>query len=194
MEEWVAVRLPPSLLMTTRQRLSSRGRSYVLGVIIAGMIAVVASFLQMIATPVSYEWFILAALTVISGSATVKLPSIPASLSVSETFVFTSVLLFGPAAGTLTVALDGLIISFWLNKERKEAHRVLFNMAAPALSVWVASQIFFSISGLAPLSIRSAGVQDFLFPLVIFTILYFGLNSWLITFAVALETGARPIE
>jgi putative nucleotidyltransferase with HDIG domain len=180
--------------MTIRKTLSKRGRTYVLGVIIAGMIAVVASFLQMLATPVSYEWFILAALTVVSGSATVKLPSIPASLSVSETFVFTSVLLFGPPAGTLTVALDGLIISFWLNKKRKEAHRVLFNMAAPALSVWVASQIFFSISGLEPLSVRAASVQDFLLPLLVFTVLYFGLNSWLITFAVALETGARPVE
>src|SRR5262245_51070348 len=134
--------------MTTPQKLSGRGRSYVIGVIIAGMVAVVASFLEMLAMPVSYEWFILAALTVIGGSATVKLPSIPASLSVSETFVFTSVLLFGSPAGTLTVALDGLIISFWLNAHRKEAHRVLFNMAAPALSVWVASQVFFSISGL----------------------------------------------
>jgi putative nucleotidyltransferase with HDIG domain len=180
--------------MTNQKGLSSRGRTYVLGVTIAGMIAIVASFLEMLAAQVSYEWFILAALTVISGSATVKLPSIPASLSVSETFVFTSVLLFGPPAGTLTVALDGLIISFWLNKKRKEAHRVLFNMAAPALSVWVASQIFFSISGLEPLSIRPASVQDFLLPLLVFTVLYFGLNSWLITFAVALETGGRPLE
>jgi putative nucleotidyltransferase with HDIG domain len=180
--------------MNTRRKLSNRGRSYVLGVIVAGMFAVVASFLEMLAMPVSYEWFILAALTVISGSATVKLPSIPASLSVSETFVFTSVLLFGPPAGTLTVALDGLIISFWLNKQRKEVHRVLFNMAAPALSVWVASQIFFSISGIQPLSVHPSSVQDFLLPLLIFTLLYFGLNSWLITFAVALETGGQPLE
>ena len=92
------------MLMTTRRKLSNRGRTYVLGVIVAGTFAVVASFLEMLATPVSHEWFILAALTVVSGSATVKLPSIPASLSVSETFVFTSVLLFGPPAGTLTVA------------------------------------------------------------------------------------------
>jgi putative nucleotidyltransferase with HDIG domain len=180
--------------MNTRRKLSNRGRSYVLGVIIAGMFAVVASFLEMFAMPVSYEWFILAALTVISGSATVKLPSIPASLSVSETFVFTSVLLFGPPAGTLTVALDGLIISFWLNKQRKEVHRILFNMAAPALSVWLASQIFFSISGIQPLNVHPSNVQDFLLPLLIFTLLYFGLNSWLITFAVALETGGHPLE
>ena len=67
--------------------------------------------------PRGYAWLILAALTIISGSASVKLPSIPASLSVSETFVITSVLLFGAPVGTLIVALDGLIISLWLNRE-----------------------------------------------------------------------------
>src|SRR6188508_1116672 len=136
------------------QSLSRPGKAYVTTVIVGGGLAVAASVVELFVAPVSGQWFLLAALTAISGSATVRLPSIPASLSVSETFVFTSVLLFGPPAGTLTVALDGLIISFWLNKKRKEAHRVFFNMAAPALSVWVASQIFFSISGLEPLSTR----------------------------------------
>lgn len=180
------------LPMSAPERLSRRGRTYVYGVIAAGMFAVGASFAEMLTKPVSYEWFILAALTVISGSATVRLPSIPASLSVSETFVFTSVLLYGSPAGTLTVALDGLIISLWLARRRKELHRVLFNMAAPALSIWVASQVFV-LAGLHPLSQQEARIQDFLGPLLVFTVLYFGLNSWLIAFAVALETGASPL-
>src|SRR6187401_654021 len=138
--------------MSAQSSLSPRGRTYVYGVIVAGMFAVGASFAEMLARPVSYEWFILAALTVISGSATVRLPSDPASLSVSETFVFTSVLLFGAPAGTLTVALDGLIISLWLSKRRKEAYRVLFNMAAPSLSIWIAAQLFFLQAGIKPLS------------------------------------------
>ena len=179
--------------MSAQKPLSPRGRTYVYGVIVAGMFAVGASFAEMFARPVSYEWFILAALTVISGSATVRLPSIPASLSVSETFVFTSVLLYGPAAGTLTVALDGLIISFWLTRPRKEVHRVLFNMAAPALSIWVASQLFFFLADLRPLSQHGASIQQFLAPLLVFTVLYFGLNSWLIAFAVALETETSPL-
>ena len=159
--------------MTTSRPLSPRGRTYVIGVILAGMFAVAASLYEMSTQPVSYEWFVLAALTIISGSATVKLPSIPASLSVSETFVFTSVLLFGPAAGTLTVALDGLIISLWLRKPRKEPFRVLFNMAAPALSIWVASQFFFFAAGLQPFSRHQTAIQEFLFPLLFFTVLYF---------------------
>src|SRR6476620_5954241 len=173
--------------------LSTTAKLYVSSVIVAGAFAVSKSALELFSGTVDSSWLYLAALTVISGSATVRLPSVPASLSVSETFVFTSVLLYGPPAGTLTVALDGLIISLWLTRRRKELHRVLFNMAAPALSIWVASQLFFVLAGLRPLSQHEASIQDFLGPLLIFTVLYFGLNSWLIAFAVALETWASPL-
>jgi putative nucleotidyltransferase with HDIG domain len=157
-------------------------------VIVAGAAAVLASIYELYASPVGHQWFILAGLTVISGSATVKLPSIPASLSVSETFVFTSVLLFGAPAGTLTVALDGLIISLWLTKRRKELYRVLFNMAAPAISIWVSAKLFFLMAGIRPLVHQPAGISEFLLPLILFTILYFALNSWLIAWAVSFET------
>lgn len=179
--------------MAQSESLPTRGRAYVYGVIGAGAVAVGASFADLVAHPVDYRWTMLAALTIVSGSATVKLPSIPASLSVSETFVFTSVLLFGPAAGTLTVALDGLIISLWLTKKRKELHRILFNMAAPAISIWVASHVFFGLTDIQLLSIEEAPFDRLLPGLLLFTVLYFGLNSWLITFAVAFETGGAPL-
>ena len=56
----------------------------------------------------------------ISGSACVELPHSNVTISISEAFVFAAVLLYGPAAGTLTVALDGLVISFWIAKRRPE--------------------------------------------------------------------------
>jgi hypothetical protein len=190
----------------SQSTLSNPGKLYVSGVILAGSFAIAASITEMLVAGVRYEWFVLAALTAVSGSATVKLPSIPASLSVSETFVFTSVLLFGAPAGTLTVALDGLIISLWLNKQRKELHRVLFNIAAPAVSIWLAAQLFFFLAGIAPLAqhrlpptealepfTHTPGIADFLIPLLAFTIAYFLLNSWLIAFAVSFETSVRAI-
>ena len=174
------------------QSLSRTGKLYVTTVIIGGGLAVAASIVELLFAPVSARWFLLAALTIVSGSATVKLPSVPASLSVSETFVFSSVLLFGAPAGTLTVALDGLIISLWLKRHRRELHRVLFNVSAPAASIWIAAQLFFAISGVHPLYDHPARIGEFLPALVVFTLVYFLLNSWLITFAVSLETGERP--
>src|SRR4249920_1451461 len=131
--------------------LNSPGRLYLGVVITAGLVVVGASIHRLLVAPVDPQWYLLAALTIVSGSLTVKLPSIPATISISETFVFASVLLFGPAAGTITVALDGLVISFWMAKRRPEWYRALFNMAAPAVSIWCASQLLFNLTNIQPL-------------------------------------------
>src|SRR5215216_3768695 len=123
--------------MVSTPRLTRFAQSYVWTVIVAGVVVLCASIYQLFVEPIGNEWFILAALTLISGSATVRLPSSSASISISETFVFTAVLLYGPAAGTVIVALDGLVGSFWLSKRNPELHRALFNMSAPAVSAWI---------------------------------------------------------
>src|SRR5688572_24807487 len=109
------------------------GQLFVGAIAIAGFTVIGYSVDALRSTPVTSQWFVLAALTLLSGSITIKLPGIDASISVSETFVFTSVLLFGTAAGTIIVTLDGLIISLWLWKKGIGFHKLLFNMTAPAL-------------------------------------------------------------
>src|SRR5215475_7221411 len=88
------------------------GKAYLWIVILCGLGVIGLSIDRLYREPIGYQWFILAALTLISGSATVRLPSSYASISISETFVFTAVLLYGPSAGTVIVALDALVISF----------------------------------------------------------------------------------
>src|SRR5947209_15892715 len=131
--------------MPTSDRSGSRmtvtGRAFLISVILAGVAAVAASLYHLHRHPLAYQWYMLAALTLVSGSATVTLPSVGASISVSETFVFASVLLFGPAAGAMMVALDGLVISFWMARRRPEWYRALFNMAAPSVSIWIAAHV-----------------------------------------------------
>jgi putative nucleotidyltransferase with HDIG domain len=174
--------------MVSSSRLSSGGRVYVTAIIAAGVVVISASVYQLIARPVGWQWLVLATLTLISGSATVKLPSVPASISVSETFVFAAVLLYGPAAGTLTVALDGLVISYWIAKRRREPYRALFNMSAPAISAWCSAHLFFWLANTQPLIQAPAQLNEILPPLFVFAATYFALNSWLIAIAISIET------
>src|SRR5262245_541937 len=167
--------------------MSTGGRVYLAGVIVSGIAAVLTSVVDVQNNLLPFQWYLLAALTFISGSATVNLPTVGASISVSETFVFASVLLFGPAAGTIMVALDGLVISFWMAKRLPEWYRALFNMTAPAISIWIAAQLLFSIAGIQPLFKQQSSVNTLLLPLLIFAVVYFGLNSWLIALAVSFE-------
>src|SRR5947207_6901604 len=77
-------------------------------------------------------------------------------------------------------------------KRRPEWYRALFNMTAPAVSIWVAAQLLFRAFNIEPLIRQPSTVNTLLAPLIMFTFVYFGLNSGLITLAVAFETGLSP--
>ena len=175
---------------------SRLGRVYLTVIVSLGFLAISQSLLQLYRAPLGsdgLQWILLAVLTLVSGSASIELPRANVSISISEAFVFTAVLLYGPAAGTLTVALDGLVISFWVARRRPELHRALFNIAAPALSAWCSAQVFFRISGISPLSQAPAEVDAILPALIIFAVVYFGLNSWLIALVIALQNNISPV-
>lgn len=169
-------------------------RTFIAIVVILGFTVIGHSVHALYSTPVTSQWFVLAALTLLTGSITVKLPSIDATISVSETFVFTSVLLFGTAAGTITVTLDALIISLWLRRRGLVFHKVLFNTTAPALSIWVAATLFFIVAGVPPLTRNTAGLSAILPGLLVFTLVYFLLNSWLMATVVSFGDVRSPLE
>jgi len=118
-------------------------RAYLTLISVVGMTVVSGSVYKVWSHPVDPQWFLLAALTLISGAATVKLPSVPATISVSEVFVFISVLLFGVPAGTLIVTLDALVIALRLSPDIRVPRRVLFNVSTTALSCWAGGTVCF---------------------------------------------------
>jgi diguanylate cyclase (GGDEF)-like protein/putative nucleotidyltransferase with HDIG domain len=180
--------------VSSAPRLTGLGRTYLLGVVILGFLLIGESLFSLYRSPIDAQWLLLALLTLISGSASIELPGANVSISISEAFVFTAVLLYGPSAGTLTVALDGLVISFWIAKRRPEIHRALFNIAAPALSAWCSAHLFFILSGIAPLSQQPATLNQILPSLVVFALGYFLLNSWLIASVIAFQKQVNPYD
>ena len=166
---------------------------YLASVIAVGALVVGSSVLEIRSNPPAIDWLVLVALTILAGSFNLKLPSVPASLSVSETFIFTSVLLFGPAAGTLTVLVDALVVAFWTKSTRKTAGRFLFNVAAPAISIRVGAGFFFFASGAAAGSVGNAPLGHIVWPLVGLAVLYFLVNTALIAGAVWSSGGQFPL-
>jgi len=169
------------------ERLSQGARLYVSLVIATGIIALLHSMYVLREHPVSYHWSILAGLTLLTGSFTVRIPTIPARLSVSEIFVFAAVLLFGPAAATMIVVLDSLVISLWQKPASRRGSKVLFNMAAPAVAIWVAAHSFFALARIDPLANKAQPILTLLIPIIVLAVLYFLLNSVLVAWAVSFE-------
>ena len=168
--------------------------AYLSAVILIGLLVIGRSVWELAHHPPGIDWLILAAMTVLAGCFTIKLPSLPADLSVSETFVFTSVLLFGSAAGTLTVVLDALVITFWQKAARRTSGRLLFNAAAPAIAIRAAGDTFFLISGAEPGQITSSNLPQVVLPIFGLALVYFVSNSCLIAAAMATDRGSAAIK
>src|SRR5918999_6291933 len=91
-----------------------------------GLLVIGHCISTLIQQPIDVQWIALAVLALFTGSLTIRIPSIAARLSVSETFVFASVLLFGTCAGTITIALEILIvIAAGTGRKTKDPLRVL---------------------------------------------------------------------
>jgi putative nucleotidyltransferase with HDIG domain len=175
----------------SKNRFISAGAPFLLAVVTAGTIALALSIYELYHNPPDPSWLLLVGLTLLSGSFTIKVPSVPATISVSETFVFTCVLLFGGPAATVTVVIEALIMSSW--RHRRDLRKVVFNATEPALSIWVASHLFALALGQSK-AIPISDVSVLLIPVIVLCLAYFFLNSTLAAIAVSIESGAPVIK
>ncbi len=169
---------------------TSRSTMYVWGAILAGAGIVAYSVFDMLSRPVATEWLVILALTVVSGWATLRIPAMPISFSISDTFTMMAALLVGPSAGAIVAAVDGLVLSFRLVNDRRSLHRVLFNMASLAIPIWVAARTYFAIAGSSAPVLDGPGSALLLLALLtVFGVMVFGLNTGMVAAAVSLERG-----
>jgi len=177
-----------------RKTLSTATKIYVLGVFCLGWVVISLSVYDLRGHPLSWQldWLRLAGLTLISGWLSVKLPSRRATISISETFVLAGTVLLGAGVGAVLVALDAAVLctkEFLLGRGLRR-EQVAFNIAAPAVSIWLAALA----AGLTEPNSAPALSAAFVLRLALFTALYFLLNSGLVTVAIALEQKEGPLK
>lgn len=172
-----------------------RGRFYVWFVIVAGAVAIAHALVTLAWDFPGAPWLVVAGLTLFSGTATVRLPNVPAHISVSETFLFTAVLLFGAPAGVATVVLDASIINLKMARRGLTIERALFNLAAPSLAIWLGASAITAF-GIPPVvklgENETITLPRLIGPLVLFTLSYFALNSGLVAVAIGLAKNISP--
>jgi putative nucleotidyltransferase with HDIG domain len=164
---------------------------YVQIVACVGALAILESLIALKTTSHPYEWLLFALLAVLTGSFSMKIASISASVTVSDTFFITTALLFGPAPATLAIALDTIVVSLRRGHSRE---RVAFNTATVSLGMWAGSHVFFQLAGIPPLSQGHAPIEQLIFPLLALTTVYFLLNTGLIAVAIGLDVRKSPLD
>jgi putative nucleotidyltransferase with HDIG domain len=166
-------------------------RVYVGSVVAAGVAVLALALASLRYAPHPLEWLLFALLALVTGSFSVAFVSVAASITVSDTFVIASTLLFGPAPATIALAADCVILSW---RRKVGWTRLAFNAAGPPLSLWCSAKVFFLVTGIPPLAVSDAPVSRLILPLLLLIVLYFVLNSGLTALAVGLEAKQSPID
>ena len=173
--------------------LSRLAKAYAYLVVGAGTVAIASSLTELSVGSVPSQWILLAALALFSGVFATKIPSLDATVSVTEALTLALATLLGPAPAIATAAVDGLIAS--ARVRRWSVYRTLFDVAAPALCVWCGAIVFYRLSGVEPLLF---GGDVAFFPLVIpmlaLAATYYALRSLLSAAWTRVESGASGIE
>jgi diguanylate cyclase (GGDEF)-like protein/putative nucleotidyltransferase with HDIG domain len=156
--------------------------------IVLGLGTIIFCLLRLVFHCTEYRWLFLASLAALTSVFSVKIPGIQSRISVAETFVFTNLVLFGPAAGAVTAGLDALTGSFRFRAHERKLERTLFNMAAMAFSAFVAGRCFFVMLGKGPLfGSNSVSLWGIILPVCLLGLTYYVLNSGSVAAIVALE-------
>ena len=171
----------------------SRARPYVLAVLCAGCAVLAVSVAEVAPLAHSAQFWMLVMLTLMSGTAVLKIPTTSVHFSISDVFTLTSAVVFGPAAATVAVALESLLMSARVIRTGLTVQRVLFNAAAPPLAMWLSARTFFLLSGLQPLSTQAFGAEAVGPWLLLFAAQYFFLNTFAVAVAIALHERGNAV-
>ena len=142
-------------------------------------------------SPPGFDWIIIALITILVGSkVSVRLPQNLGTISISDIFLFFSLLQYGIAPTVAMAFADGLYSSI---KARNQKLTSLFNASVMSLSLFCAgwsAKIF--LPGLT--GHQRGNLETLVMQLVIMAAIHYLINSWLVAASMALRDGTALLQ
>ena len=175
-------------MLTANFRL--RANTFMWAITALGGLVCVGSVLSLPFDRLDAHFLLLAVLTIAVGSrCSVQIPRVKSHISVSDTFIFLTLMLYGGEAAVVVAALDGLSTS--LRFTRKPG-TLCFNSAVVALSTFVtASTLSLAFGDFTALTLHNY-TPAFVLAVVVMACVQYASNSWLVAIAGSLR-GGRPV-
>jgi diguanylate cyclase (GGDEF)-like protein/putative nucleotidyltransferase with HDIG domain len=174
----------------------ARIRAFFLIVIGCGVLTLSYSLVSVFAWT-SYTWLFLACFTIVSSLFPVRLPVLRGnanslSVTVSDIFIFSAILLYSPEVAVTLSVLDGWLAAMRADRTKKPL-RILYNLSQLAVTTWLVGHLFYRLLGeTAPLHDRMGIPSVALFLNIgLCALIHFFLNSGSVALAVALTSGQR---
>src|SRR5215510_3203568 len=192
LRRWISVlRTCEGVQMTRRGPGSNRdgSRPFILTVSVVGVLLLVYAAGALALAPLSFDWILLAAGTIILVSRIdIGIPRTPSTVTLSDAFIFISVLLYGTHASVVLAGIDAAFCSIHFKNRRRI---IWFNTAAMSLSVFVSSAIVTFIFG--NLRELSGDLGKLAMAAGVLAMIHYVVNSGLMSVATALKQGKSLI-
>src|SRR5437870_1986415 len=154
-------------------------------VIAVGMFACLYSLYRLPATHLDERFFVLALATICIGSRlSVKIPGVTSQVTVSETFIFLALLLFGTHAAVVLAACEAFCTSLRFSQKRRV---ILFNCGVMACSWMVTAGVAHLCFGSLTVLLVHANSTTYLTAVCLTAAVQYVTNSGLVALAAALR-------
>jgi diguanylate cyclase (GGDEF)-like protein len=162
---------------------------YMWSVVAAGAAAFVYSAVNLSYSKLNFRFVLLFLLTVlISSRIAIKVPRVNTTITVADSFIFLTLLLYGPEAAVIVAAADGLSAGRYLSKRWVT---VLFNAAAAACAAFITGNITRLLFGPAfDITTESRSIVLVMLSMVAVT-QYFS-HTWIVAICLACKSD-RPL-
>jgi signal transduction histidine kinase/ActR/RegA family two-component response regulator len=152
-------------------------RLYVLLIIVLGAGALVLCVGSMSATQLDLNFLILAVLTIFfSSHVAISIPNSSGHITVSDTFVFLTMLIYGGEAAVLVATAEGAYSSLRFGNKPKT---IAFNSFQMTLSTYITATVMYAIFGPINDLPRSENLQVFLTAVIVMAFVQYLANSGL---------------
>lgn len=155
-----------------------------------GLLLFAGAVYSVATSPINPEWILLSLVTVILISRIdIGIPKIYSTITISDAFLFTSILLYGPMPSVVLAGVDAAVCSL----SYKNKQRVLpFNMAVMSLSVFISSTLVANIYG--ELNPEQADLTKLFVTAGTLALFHYILNSGLVSIVASIRKRQNVIK
>jgi signal transduction histidine kinase/CheY-like chemotaxis protein len=152
-------------------------RIYMWSIVVCGSAITLFSLSQLQFNQIEIRFVLLALMVITSSLVAVPIPRVSGRITVADTFIFLTMLLFGGAAAVLMSALEGVFTTLLISKKPRT---ILLNASVLALSTFVTAAVFTLIFGPPQEIVKAGYTPNFLVALCVMALVQYISNTVLI--------------
>ncbi len=152
------------------------GQVYMWSLVIAGAAIVLGAIYQLRFTHLDAPFVFLCLMVMASSLIAIRIPRVSGRITVADTFIFLTLLLYGGSAAIVVSALEGITATLIISKKPRT---ILFNSAILATSTFFTVAVVFWRFGF-PVDIRKGFTSDFFILICVMALVQYIANTTLI--------------